>query len=94
MSAANVAHLAELASLSLTEEEGAALAKDLDAIVSYVGELNELDTEGVEPTSHVQLGAAEWRTDEPRPCLTQDEALAQAPQTSEGGFVVPRFVES
>jgi aspartyl-tRNA(Asn)/glutamyl-tRNA(Gln) amidotransferase subunit C len=89
-----IAHLAELACLSLTDDEATALAKDLDAIVRYVEELGQLDTEGVPPTSHVRVQRGEaLREDVPGPCLSHDEALAQAPRTAEGGFAVPVFVE-
>ncbi|HSQ62307.1 MAG TPA: Asp-tRNA(Asn)/Glu-tRNA(Gln) amidotransferase subunit GatC [Polyangiaceae bacterium] len=89
-----VAHLAELASLSLTGDEAAALAKDLEAIVRYVDELNQLDTEGVPPTSHVQLKRGALREDAVQPGVSHEDALSQAPEVSEGGFAVPRFVES
>lgn len=86
-------HLAELAQLSLREDEALALAGDLDRIVAYVDELAALDLEGVPPTA--QLGpAASLRADEPRPCLPREEVLASAPRAEEGGFSVPTFVES
>ena len=88
-----VLHVAELASLSLAESEIEGLARDLDAIVRYVEQLNEVDTEGVEPVTGVVL-AGELRPDVVAPGLTREEALAEAPHATEEGFVVPRFVES
>jgi aspartyl-tRNA(Asn)/glutamyl-tRNA(Gln) amidotransferase subunit C len=85
-------HLAQLAQLSLREDEIDRLAKDLDRIVAYVDELAALDLEGVEPTA--QIGAvAALRADEPLPCLAHDDALSGAPRVEEGGFSVPPFVE-
>ena len=88
-----VLHVAELASLSLAESEIEGLARDLDAIVRYVEQLNEVDTEGVEPVTSVGRGGA-LRPDVVQPCLSREEALAEAPHATEEGFAVPRFVES
>ena len=59
-------------------------------------ELDALDTSNVPPTAHVQLGRREraWRADEVKPCLSHEDALAQAPRTAQGWFAVPGFVES
>ncbi len=89
-----IKHVAELASLSLTEEEIGEMATDLDAIVRYVEELNQLDTTGVMPTSHVVAEAAPWRADEVKPGVSHEDALSQAPRTAQDGFAVPAFVES
>jgi len=88
-----IAHLAELSSLSLTEEEAASMAAELDAIVGYVAQLSTLDTEDVPPTSHVIDEAPRLRSDEVLPGLTHDEALSGAPRSSQGGFAVPGYVE-
>jgi aspartyl-tRNA(Asn)/glutamyl-tRNA(Gln) amidotransferase subunit C len=88
-----IAHVAELASLSLTEEETTSMAAELDAIVHYVEELSTLDTEGVPPTSHVLEEAPSLRPDEVRPGLSHEEALSGAPRSSQGGFAVPGYVE-
>ena len=88
-----VLHVAELASLSLKEDEVETLARDLDAIVRYVELLDEVDTAGVEPLTNVGTSRA-LRKDEVEPCLPREEALAEAPHATEEGFAVPRFVES
>jgi aspartyl-tRNA(Asn)/glutamyl-tRNA(Gln) amidotransferase subunit C len=91
-----IAHVAELAALSLTEAEREKLAGELATIVSYVRELATLDTSNVPPTSQIVASAvaAPLRADEVRVGLSSDEALAAAPRASEGGFVVPAFVEA
>jgi aspartyl-tRNA(Asn)/glutamyl-tRNA(Gln) amidotransferase subunit C len=89
----DVQHVAKLASLSLSDEEAARFTKELATIVDYVTQLDELDTRDVPPTAHVQLDRLPLRADEVVPCLSHDEALAQAPSVDEGGFAVPTFVE-
>ena len=100
MDRALVLHVAKLASLSLSDAEADRLAGELGTIVSYIAQLDELDTRGVEASGHVRanvlqahLGDAAWRKDEPRACLSRDEALAQAPSVEGEGFGVPAFVE-
>jgi aspartyl-tRNA(Asn)/glutamyl-tRNA(Gln) amidotransferase subunit C len=87
-----ILHVAELAELSLDDAEVDVLTRDLAAIVRYVEQLGEVDTEGVSPmrTPH---GLARWRADEAAACLTQDEALAQAPLAIDGAFAVPPFIK-
>jgi aspartyl-tRNA(Asn)/glutamyl-tRNA(Gln) amidotransferase subunit C len=87
-------HVAELASLSLQDAEAEALATELDSILHYVAELDAVDTTGVPPTSSIQDAATSWRPDEITPGISHEEALAQAPRTSQGGFAVPAFVEA
>jgi aspartyl-tRNA(Asn)/glutamyl-tRNA(Gln) amidotransferase subunit C len=94
MDVAQIRHVAELAELSLTEEEEKRLADEIGRIVAYVKELEAIDTEGVPPTAHVPTAArAEAREDVAQAGLGHDEALAQAPRAEHGGFVVPVFVE-
>lgn len=87
-----VARVAELACLSLTPEETKHMAKDLERIVAYVEELGQLDTSNVPPTSHVLMGKTAWRQDSVEPGVTHEDALAQAPRSSQGGFAVPAYV--
>jgi aspartyl-tRNA(Asn)/glutamyl-tRNA(Gln) amidotransferase subunit C len=89
----DVHHVAKLASLSLTEVEAARFAGELAAIVEYVAQLDALDTSDVPPTAHVQLDRMPLRPDEATPCLSHDDALAQAPSVEDDGFAVPAFVE-
>lgn len=84
-------HVAELASLSLSDAEADKLTGELAAIVRYVSELDAVDTSNVPPTAHVQLQSASLRADEVQPCLSHEDALAQAPRAAHGGFAVPAF---
>ncbi len=88
-----VARLASLAHLELTAEETKAITRDLESILAYVEVLSSVDVSGTEPLASVATGGAARRPDEPRPSLPRDLALAQAPKTAEGGFVVPAFVD-
>jgi len=89
---AKVAHIAKLASLSLTDAEAEKLSHELAAIVKYVEELDTLDTSDVPPTAYVQLGTTALRADEVKPGLSHEDALAQAPRAEHEGFAVPVFV--
>jgi aspartyl-tRNA(Asn)/glutamyl-tRNA(Gln) amidotransferase subunit C len=88
-----VLHMAKLASLSLSDAEADRFAAELAHIVGYIGQLDELDTRDVPPTAHVHLDRTPWRDDEPRPGLSHEDALAQAPQVEQGGYAVPTFLE-
>jgi aspartyl-tRNA(Asn)/glutamyl-tRNA(Gln) amidotransferase subunit C len=90
LDALRIRHLAELAGLSLDDEEIASFAHDLQRIVAYVHQLSAVDTARIEP--HEAVGSGGLRDDVVTPCLTREEALAAAPRTSEGGFAVPGFV--
>jgi aspartyl-tRNA(Asn)/glutamyl-tRNA(Gln) amidotransferase subunit C len=93
LSEAEVLHVARLARLELTAMELTTMTSELSAIVSYVKQLSDLDTTGVAPTAHVQIARAPMRDDEPRPSLSHEQALAEAPRTAHDGFAVPGFVE-
>jgi len=90
----DVHHVARLAGLSLGEAEASRLQGELVKIVTYIEQLDELDTTDVPPTAHVQLERLPVRNDEVRPGLSHDDALAQAPAVEDGEFAVPPFVES
>jgi aspartyl-tRNA(Asn)/glutamyl-tRNA(Gln) amidotransferase subunit C len=95
MDRALIERVAELSSLSLTEAEAETLTREVAAILAYMGELATLDTSNVPPTAQVGTEhPAALRADEVVPGLSQEDALAQAPRTSQGGFAVPGFVES
>jgi aspartyl-tRNA(Asn)/glutamyl-tRNA(Gln) amidotransferase subunit C len=84
-----VVHVARLARLALTEEELDRFAGQLDAILEAVGKVSELDLSGVEPTLHPLALSNVWAEDEPRPSLSVEEALANAPDAESGAFRVP-----
>jgi aspartyl-tRNA(Asn)/glutamyl-tRNA(Gln) amidotransferase subunit C len=85
----DVLHVAKLARLEIPEDEIEQVQAELGAILEAVGKVSELDLEGVEPTSHPLDLVNAWRDDEPRPSLTRDEALANAPDPADGAFRVP-----
>ena len=84
-----VLHVARLARLALTDEEIERLGGQLSAILEAVGKVSELDLAGVEPTAHPLDLVNVWAEDEPRPSLTVDKALANAPDREAGFFRVP-----
>jgi aspartyl-tRNA(Asn)/glutamyl-tRNA(Gln) amidotransferase subunit C len=90
---ADVLKVARLARLELQPEEVARMAAELSAIVGYVQQLSELDTSDVPPTAQVHVDRMALRDDVPRPCLTHEEALADAPRAAHDGFAVPGFVD-
>jgi aspartyl-tRNA(Asn)/glutamyl-tRNA(Gln) amidotransferase subunit C len=89
----DVQHVARLARLHLTDDELERMREQLDAILAYVDKLRQLDVEGVEPTSHAVPLVDVMRDDALAPCLTQDEALANAPDRVDAFFRVPRIIE-
>ena len=88
-----VKHVANLARLAITEEEVEKLTNDLDAIISFAEELNELDTENVEPTSHVLDMKNIFREDVSKPGLPVEEVLKNAPDHENGQIKVPAIIE-
>ena len=85
--------VAELARLRFSPDEEERLTEDLNRILQYMDKLNELDTEGVEPTSHVvPLGNA-FRRDEVDPSPAVAEILAAAPQRQGRYYKVPLIIE-
>ncbi len=101
----DVAHLARLARLTLTDGELDSFAGQLDAILAHVSAIQAVDVTGVEATDNplVRRAAAQrpgdaagivnvTRPDVVEPCLTQDEALAAAPKAIDGRFAVPRIL--
>ena len=85
--------VAELARLRFSSDEEERLTEDLNRILQYMDKLNELDTEGVEPTFHVlPLGNA-FRRDEVDPSPAVAEILAAAPQRQGRDYKVPRIIE-
>ena len=84
-----VLHVARLARLRLTDDEVERMAGELSKILDYVETMNELDLEGVEPTSHVVDLTNVLREDVPRPSWPREVVLEQAPDATETGFRVP-----
>ena len=88
-----VAHLAALARIDLRPDELDRLAGQLDVILEAVATVTEVATADVPATSHPIPLTNITRPDEPRPCLSPDEALAGAPAVAEQRFRVPRILE-
>jgi aspartyl-tRNA(Asn)/glutamyl-tRNA(Gln) amidotransferase subunit C len=84
-----VLHVARLARLRLTDNEVDRMAGEMSKILEHVEKMNELDLEGVEPTSHVVELQNVLREDVPRDSLPRERALEQAPDAAQGGFRVP-----
>jgi len=82
-------HVAHLARLELREEEVERLGAQLNDILAAVSKVSELDLSGVPPTSHPLDVVNVWDADDPRPCLTVEEALANAPERDGDFFRVP-----
>jgi len=91
---ADVERIANLARLTLTDEEKILFARQLDSILQYARQVCDLDTSGVAATSHVLDRQPADRPDEVRPSLTEAQALANAPEPApaEGLFKVPRVL--
>ena len=88
-----VEHVAKLGRLELTEQEEGSLTDQLSNILTYVEKLNELDTTGVAPTSHVLDISNVMRSDTPEASLPQERALANAPDKAAGHYKVPKIIE-
>ena len=88
----DVRHLAELSQIRLDKTELASLASDIDRIVGYIDQLDELDTAGVEPTFQLTGLENVWRTDEVKPQLERRELLQLAPDSEDGQVKVPKVL--
>src|SRR2546425_10998000 len=84
---------AKLAGLEVREDERAMFARQLSAILTYMDQLKEVDTEGVEPTATVLPTENVFREDAVKLSLTQERALANAPDQADGFFRVPKILE-
>jgi len=88
----DVAHLARLARLAVTEEELDVFAGQLDVILSSVARVGEVAADDIPPTSHAVPLTNVLRADEPRPSIDRDAVLAAAPAAEYGRFRVPRIL--
>jgi aspartyl-tRNA(Asn)/glutamyl-tRNA(Gln) amidotransferase subunit C len=94
----DVDRVAELANLELTNTEKIAMVRDLNSLLNYFGQLNELDTSAVPPMSQVaeasqKDAATSLRPDEIVPSLDRERVLACAPDTDHVFFRVPKVIE-
>lgn len=88
----DVAHVARLARLDVTEEELDRFAGQLAAVLEHAADIAALDTAGVAPTAHPYPLVNVLRDDVLAPCLDRDEVLAMAPAAEDGRFRVPRIL--
>jgi aspartyl-tRNA(Asn)/glutamyl-tRNA(Gln) amidotransferase subunit C len=101
VAADDVRRVAELANLELTAAETSRMQRDLNAILDYVAQLNEIDTSAVEPMAQVsdvlrtgsQDATAALRADRAAPCLDRQRVMAAAPETDGVFFKVPKVIE-
>jgi len=89
-----VDHVARLARLELSSEERQRFTEQLASILDYCATLNQLDTEHVEPTSHVLAMTNVFRGDAPGASLAREAVLAAAPEHEDGFFKVPPIIET
>src|SRR3989440_1282452 len=92
ISRADVAHVAKLARLDVTEDELERFTEQLGAVLEHAADVAALDTEGVPPTAHPLPLANVLRDDVVTPGLDRDEVLSQAPEAEDGRFRVPRIL--
>ena len=90
---ATVAHIAALARIRISEAELDPLADELSHILTWMEQLNEVDTSGVAPMMSVTATGPPMREDEVTDGGRREEILANAPRTVRGFFVVPKVVE-
>jgi aspartyl-tRNA(Asn)/glutamyl-tRNA(Gln) amidotransferase subunit C len=93
LSPQEVEHIAKLARLELTDEQKARYRGQLEAILDHVAKLQELDTKDVQPTASVSVGQLPLRADEPRPGLSTDDLLKNAPKQDDDQFQIPPVFE-
>lgn len=92
ISKAEVEKVADLARLDLTEAEKSVFGEQLSQILDYVDQLQAVPTEGIPLTSSVAEIQTAWREDVAMPGLTVEQALANAPESHHGLFVVPKIL--
>jgi aspartyl-tRNA(Asn)/glutamyl-tRNA(Gln) amidotransferase subunit C len=89
----DIEKVARLARLELSEEEKVTFGNQLEQVLNYMEQLNQLDTTGVEPTSHAIPLSNVFKEDEVKPSFSQEEVLAIAPDKENGHFKVPKIIE-
>ena len=89
----DVAYVARLSRINLTEDEAKIFQKQLDDVLKYVEKLRELDVTNVDVAAHALPVFNIFRDDRPRDWFTAEEALSNAPRQANGLFIVPKVVE-
>jgi aspartyl-tRNA(Asn)/glutamyl-tRNA(Gln) amidotransferase subunit C len=89
----DVAYVARLARINLTEAEAEIFQRQLDDVLAYVEKLRQADVTGLEPAAHALPIFNVFREDAPRDWFTARQALSNAPRQANGLFIVPKVVE-
>lgn len=89
----NVAYVARLARINLTEEEAKVFQKQLGDVLKYVEKLRKVDVSGVDATAHAFPVLNVFREDVARDWFTAEQALSNAPRQANGLFIVPKVME-
>ena len=89
----DVAYVARLARINLTEEEAKIFQKQLGDVLKYVEKLGQLNLTGVDAAAHAHPVLNVFRDDAPRDWFTAEQALSNAPRQANGLFIVPKVVE-
>ena len=89
----DIEKVAGLARLELSEDEKETFGSQMEQILTYMEQLNRIDTAGVEPTSHAIPVYNVFREDEVKPSFPREEVLVIAPEEEAGHFKVPRIIE-
>ncbi|MES2629588.1 MAG: Asp-tRNA(Asn)/Glu-tRNA(Gln) amidotransferase subunit GatC [Bacteroidota bacterium] len=89
---AMVKRIAELAKLEFNETELGEIKQDLARMIDFVGQLDEVDTSGVEPLIFINEDTNVWREDVPHQDITQSQALSNAPKKDSDYFKVPKVI--
>ena len=89
----DVAYVARLARINLTDDEAKIFQKQLDDVLKYVQKLRQLDVTGIDVAAHALPVFNVFRTDAPRDWFAAEQALSNAPRQANGLFVVPKVVE-
>ena len=89
----DVRKVARLSRIAVPEEKLDDLAEELNGILGWIEQLNEVDIDGVEPMTSVVASTLPMREDVVTDGGIQDQVLANAPKSDEGFFVVPKSVE-
>ncbi len=89
----DVAYIARLARINLTEAEAKVFQKQLDDVLNYVEKLRQADVSHVEAAAQTLPIFNVFRADAPGDCFTAEQALSNAPRQANGLFVVPKVIE-
>jgi len=85
--------IAHLARLEVKPAEEAALLASMESVLTWMEQLDELDTEGVEPLTHMTDEVNNWREDAAKNALSREDGLSNAPSHDEAYIRVPKVIE-